>query len=209
MIDDKDLIRRALLGDQQAQKLKLKKVWRGMKERCEHPNHSSYKNYGARGISVCDSWKDDFDCFYQWAIANGYSNGLSLDRIDNDGNYCPENCRWATVKEQCRNKRNSVIISTPIGKMTVAEYCEKTGANPFVLYSRIRRGSPENDICKLESIRHFNRGEDCPSAKLTWDKVHEIRDLSKSGVSSYKIAKMYSVSKKAILNIVHNKTWVE
>lgn len=206
---EKELIRCALLGDQKAQELKLKKVWRGMKERCERPNHSSYKNYGARGISVCDSWKDDFDCFYQWAIANGYSNGLSLDRIDNDGNYCPENCRWATVKEQCRNKRNSVITSTPIGKMTVAEYCEKTGANPFVLYSRIRRGSPENDICKPESIRHFNRGEDCPSAKLTWDKVHEIRDLSKSGVSSCKIAKMYSVSKKAILNIVHNKTWVE
>lgn len=83
----KELIHRALLGDEQAQKLKLKKVWRGMKERCEHPNHSSYKNYGARGIYVCDSWKYDFDCFYQWAITNGYSIGLSLDRIDNNGNY--------------------------------------------------------------------------------------------------------------------------
>lgn len=204
-----ELIRRALLGDQEAQKLKLKKVWRVMKERCEHPNHSSYKNYGARGISVCDSWKYDFDCFYQWAITNGYSIGLSLDRIDNNGNYCPENCRWATAKEQCRNKRNSVIISTPIGKMTVAEYCEKTGANPFVIYSRIRRGSSKDEVYKLESIRHIKYGEECSSAKLTWAEVDQIRALNSKGISCYRLAKMYSVSKKSVLDIIHNKTWVK
>ena len=124
---DKELIRRALLGSREAQKLKLKKVWRGMKERCERPNHSSYKNYGARGISVCDSWKDDFDCFYQWAIANGYSNGLSLDRIDNDGNYCPENCRWATCKQQGNNTRSCRFITYNGDTKTMREWEEHLG----------------------------------------------------------------------------------
>lgn len=203
------LERRALLGDRQAQERKLKRVWRGMIERCSNPKHISYKNYGAKGISVCELWLEDFSEFEKWAFENGYSNGLTIDRIDVNGNYCPENCRWASYKEQNRNKRNSVYIETPIGKMTVAEYCEKTGANPFVIYSRIRRGMPESEACRLDKIKHAKRGEDSPAAKLNWEKVREIRLLSREGKSSCRIAKLYGVSKKSILNIIHNKTWIE
>lgn len=86
---------------------KLYKVWQGMKTRCYNPKFMYYCNYGGRGITICDEWLNDFKAFYDWAINNGYKEGLTIDRINNDGNYEPSNCRWITRAEQNRNQRKT------------------------------------------------------------------------------------------------------
>ena len=86
---------------------RLYRIWASIKDRTLNPKLKVYQDYGGRGITICDEWKNDFMSFYNWAISNGYeeNKGLSIDRIDNDGNYCPENCRWATQTIQNRNQR--------------------------------------------------------------------------------------------------------
>lgn len=83
------------------------RIWIGIKSRCRNPNDTGYHWYGGRGIDVCDEWNDDFNSFYDWAMSHGYSDELTIDRIDVNGNYEPSNCRWATISEQCHNKRYS------------------------------------------------------------------------------------------------------
>lgn len=85
---------------------RLYRIWCCMKQRCYYQNQKPYKNYGGRGIVVCGEWEHDYAAFKQWALCNGYSDDLTLDRINNDGNYEPSNCRWATYSQQARNKRH-------------------------------------------------------------------------------------------------------
>ena len=90
---------------------RLYKTWCNMKSRCYNEHTKHFMHYGGRGIKVCDEWKDSFEAFMQWALSNGYSDALTIDRIDVDGNYEPSNCRWATMLAQNRNKRSKKTAS--------------------------------------------------------------------------------------------------
>lgn len=117
---------------------RLYKAWLDMKARCYNSNDTNYKNYGGRGITVCDEWKNDFMNFYNWAIANGYRDDLTIDRINVDGNYEPNNCRWATYKEQANNTRANIILEYKGRKQTMAEWAEEIGMNYVTFQRRIK-----------------------------------------------------------------------
>lgn len=116
---------------------RLLNAWQTMKQRCENPNREKYKDYGARGIFVCDEWHDS-RTFVEWALSNGYEEGMQLDRIDNDGPYSPENCRWVTPKQNCRNTRRSKFLTLCGLTKTVAEWCETIGISEFTIYWWLR-----------------------------------------------------------------------
>lgn len=115
-------------------------IWTDMKKRCNNSNHTSYMNYGGRGISVCDEWQKDFQSFYEWAVKNGYNDELSIERIDVNGNYEPVNCKWITLKEQSYNKRNNIVVTIYNTTKTLAEWSEDTGLNYGTLKSRYHKG---------------------------------------------------------------------
>lgn len=112
-------------------------VWQTMKNRCENPRREKYKDYGARGIKVCDEWHKASN-FVEWALKNGYKKGLQLDRIDNDGDYCPQNCRFVTPKQNSRNRRNTKRLTINGVTKTVVEWCEEKHISQFTVYWWLR-----------------------------------------------------------------------
>lgn len=120
-------------------KTRLYNIWCSIKTRCYNKNCEAYINYGGRGISVCKEWKNDFNMFREWAMCNGYSSKLSIDRINNNKGYCPNNCRWVTRKEQNNNKRDNRIVEFNGQKHTLAQWCKELGLKYHVVYLRIYR----------------------------------------------------------------------
>ena len=121
--------------------------WTHMKSRCYNVNVYAYQYYGARGIEVCDEWLHDFKAFYDWSMANGWKEGLSIDRIDNDGPYAPWNCRWADNITQANNKRNNRIISINGVSKTVKQWADANGIDAKLIYSRLDEGwTPEKAV---------------------------------------------------------------
>ena len=114
---------------------RLYRIWLNMRRRCNNRRDQDYPYYGGRGIKVCKEW-DNYAAFHDWAMKNGYADHLTLDRINNNGDYCPENCRWATRKEQVRNTRQNHFITFNGKTMTIAEWAEYLGVSSTVLRTR-------------------------------------------------------------------------
>lgn len=119
---------------------RLRNIWGGMKDRCYNPRNNRYIHYGAKGITVCDEWLHNFQAFWNWAMASGYQDDLSIDRIDNDKGYSPDNCRWATRKEQQNNTSSNKSITFNGKTMTLTQWCEKQKISKRKYYDRIESG---------------------------------------------------------------------
>ncbi len=127
-------------------KEKLYSVWNSMKQRCINENDKAYKNYGGRGITVCDEWKNDYIAFKRWALSNGYSEGMWIDRKDNEMGYSPDNCRWSSPKQQSMNKRTTVYVKYCGTLMCLREASEKSGIKWATLRRRIKLGWNEENL---------------------------------------------------------------
>ncbi|WP_109369034.1 hypothetical protein [Ochrobactrum soli] len=121
-------------------------VWQSIKDRCLNPNNPQFKDYGGRGIKICDEWAHDGAAFIAWAEANGYRAGLIIDRENNNWGYSPENCRFVTRKTSNRNKRNTNYIDTHLGRMMLAEAVEISGLGRDTIRRRLKLGWPASKI---------------------------------------------------------------
>lgn len=117
---------------------RLQAVWSHMKQRCYNPNCKEYEHYGGRGITVCEEWKNSIKNFADWAYKNGYEEHLTLDRIDNNGDYEPNNCRWATMEVQQNNKRNNKYYQTSFGILTLSQIAKQYNVSRNRLYNCVQ-----------------------------------------------------------------------
>ena len=120
-------------------------IWQSMRARCNNSHKKVYKDYGGRGIKVCDEWNNSFESFRDWAFSNGYSETLTIDRIDVNGNYEPSNCRWATILEQARNRRDNVMVDYEGKPTQISVVSELTGIKKGTIYHRIHHGWTDFD----------------------------------------------------------------
>lgn len=117
---------------------RLKNIWQSMKQRCNNPKSKSYNSYGGRGIKVCSEWEHSFKDFYYWAINNGYDENLSIERIDVNKGYCPDNCKWIPIKEQAYNKQNTVRFEVDGETRTAIDLANEHNIYKDTLVSRVK-----------------------------------------------------------------------
>lgn len=125
-------------------------AWINMRQRCYNKNHPKYPDWGGRGITVCATWKNNKYCFVVWALLNGFQLGLTLDRINVNGNYSPKNCRWIAQEEQLRNQRKNVYLTHNGMTLTAAEWARKYGENRGEVARQIRQGMSFEEIFNTE-----------------------------------------------------------
>lgn len=141
---------------------RLYSVWNMMKQRCNNPNNKFYQNYGGRGISVCREWLESYDAFRDWAVGNGYDptakhGNCTIDRIDNNGNYCPENCRFVSMKEQSRNTRSNHLITFNGKTQPLKSWGEETGIYYLTIYKRLKSGWIVEEALTIEPRKGRNQ----------------------------------------------------
>lgn len=172
-------------------------LWCSMKGRCGNPNNKSYKFYGARGISVCSEWENNFQSFYDWAMANGYKAGLQLDRIDTNGNYCPENCRFITQKENENNRRDNVIVDYQGTRCTLSQFAEQNELD----YDRLRYLYVQ---CGLSIDEIFEKDYMNKQYKREKGKVYRYKGETHT---LKELAEIYNVDIVTLKSRVHGMKW--
>lgn len=139
-----------------ANKERLYEIWKNMRRRCHDPTNKRAKFYIEKGVKICDEWLNDYSAFRKWAMANGYKENLTLDRIDNDGNYSPENCRWATAKIQANNQSRNHLLTYMGETLTMSEWADKLGISYGTINHRVQRGWSMERIVKTPQRRNVN-----------------------------------------------------
>lgn len=141
------------MGDRFRYGQRLYRIWIEMRRRCRDEHRDSYCRYGGRGITVCPEWQD-YEVFARWALSNGYADDLTIERIDVNGNYCPENCTWITRGAQARNRRNNFKVTISGETKTGAEWARDAGLEKHTVINRIRKGlNPETAVTKQGPVR--------------------------------------------------------
>jgi hypothetical protein len=180
---------------------RLLNIWRAMHNRCYNANHKSYLYYGGRGIAVDAAWhgKEGYQAFLR--DMGECPEGGTIERVNNDANYGPLNCRWASREEQSNNKRNNKFYTAYGKTQTLAMWAKELGCTSHGIRLRIKHGmSLEEAVTKPIPER--------PNSKLTMDQAQAIR-AGYPMLSAQKLATQYGVCKKSVLNILHNRTFVE
>lgn len=181
---------------------RIYRTWADMIQRCHNRNKAGYKNYGARGISVCTEWQT-FAGFYAWAMQSGYDDSLTIDRIDVNGHYTPENCRWATREMQDNNKRTNVFVEIHGQKLTLSQAARKYDVTFKQMRHRYmvgERGEKLLEPGKKGSKRTGPRNS--PLKKLTATGIAEVKWLARhTDLFQSEIAERYGVSQNLVSKI--------
>ena len=130
---------------------RLRTTYYNMNQRCYNPNAKGYKYYGGKGVIICEEWLRDKNTFYEWAVNNGYTDELSIDRIETEGNYEPSNCRWITMIEQQSNRTNNVFVEVDGEAKTIAQWSQETGISAIAIKNRVEQGKD-----MLDDYSHIN-----------------------------------------------------
>ena len=149
---------------------RLYSTWTNMKTRCYNPNVHGFKNYGGRGITVCEEWESDFVNFYNWAVETGYNDELTIERVDVNGNYEPENCMWIKADEQSKNRRGNIYIELNGKTDTLKGWCDELGFPYKIVHQRMKR----RNLDPKENLKWYMNKSD---VKWTDDEPTMISNL--------------------------------
>lgn len=181
---------------------RIASIYNGMIQRCYNKNQKAYKYYGERGVTVCNQWKDEkygFINFYIWSVNNGYKDGLTIDRVNINDQYSPENCRWATMKEQANNTRRNHFIEYKGNVYTLSELAQKCNMNVSSLSYRLKRFKNDIDLALSLPINYVhpqNNGK----------TVYQYKYIIKKGKKELSFVSSYSSVKEASekTNVLHS-----
>ncbi len=190
-------------------------IWCHIKSRCYNINNPKYHRYGGRGVVVCDEWVNDFKLFYDWAIANGWEDGLQIDKDIKAHKagiegliYSPEWCSIVTNAENVNYRKHSHFISINGQTKNIMQWCKEYNINQGTLYSRLKRGYSIEDAL-TKPVKQIAKRPRLGNAKINYEIADEIRKQKKGGKSNIEIAKIYSVDPSTISTIVNNKSWIK